>query len=502
MASPANSTTTSSYVHILKSTAMVGGSTVINTAFAIFRNKAMAVLLGPEGLGLMGMYNIIADLTQTLAGFGIQSSGVRQIAEAAGGGDAARIARTTIALRRVSVLLGVAGAALLIAFSLPVANFTFGDGQHAAGIALLSAAVFFRVVSAGQAALIQGMRRIAHLVQINVLGALASTVIGIPLVLFFGEKGIVPALVAMAAVSTFTSWWYSRKIEIAPVVMTARQVGEEAGALLKLGFAFMASGFLAVGAAYAIRIMVLRNGGIEAAGLYQAAWTLGGFYAGFILQAMGADFYPRLTAISADNAECNRLVNEQAQVSILLAGPGLIATLSLAPLVMTLLYSTQFYAAVDLLRWICMGMMLRIVAWPIGFIVLAKGLQKIFFWTEVAAALVHVGLAWLLIARFGTVGAGAAFFGLYVWHSALVYLIARRVSGFRWSAANCRLIAVFLPAAGFVFSLFFVLPFWYATGIGMTIAFISSLWSLRLLLRLLPAGSFPMAVRPWLPKAV
>ena len=45
---------------------------------------------------------------------------------------------------------------------------------------------------------------------------------------------------------------------------------------------------------------------------------------------------------------------------------------------------------------------------------LAKGAQQVFFWTEVAATFVHVGLAWLLVTQVGLAGAGAAFFGLYV----------------------------------------------------------------------------------------
>jgi len=82
----------STHTQILKSTAIIGGASVINVLFAIVRNKAMAVLLGPQGVGLMGLYSSIADLTQTLAALGIQDSGVRQIAEAAGTGDGQRIA--------------------------------------------------------------------------------------------------------------------------------------------------------------------------------------------------------------------------------------------------------------------------------------------------------------------------------------------------------------------------------------------------------------------------
>ena len=108
----------SSHVQILKSTAIIGGASVVNVLFAIVRNKAIAVLLGPQGVGLMGLYSSIADLAQTLAALGIQDSGVRQIAEAVGTGDADRIARTATVLRWVSVALGLLGALLLAAFSL------------------------------------------------------------------------------------------------------------------------------------------------------------------------------------------------------------------------------------------------------------------------------------------------------------------------------------------------------------------------------------------------
>src|SRR5450759_3758202 len=87
------------YGQILKSTALVGGSSVINIAIGIIRTKAIAVLLGPAGFGLAGLYGSVSNLTQSVAGMGINSSGVRQIAEAVGSGDTERIARTAVVLR-------------------------------------------------------------------------------------------------------------------------------------------------------------------------------------------------------------------------------------------------------------------------------------------------------------------------------------------------------------------------------------------------------------------
>ena len=487
-----------SYGQILKSTALVGGSSVVTIAFGIVRTKAIALCLGPAGVGVMGLYSSIADLAYNLAGMGIQSSGVRQIAEAVGSGDQERIARTVVVLRRVSTVLAVCGAGLLLLLASPVSLVTFGGYQQTAGVALLSMAVCFRLLSGGQAALIQGMRRIRDLATMSVLGAVLGTAVTIPLVYFFRERGVVPSLVAVAGTSLLLSWWYARKSRVSAPSIALANLAAEAAALLKLGLAFMASGLLTMGAAYVVRIIVLRNGGFEAAGLYQSAWTIGGLYVGVILQAMGTDFYPRLTAVNSDDTECNRLVNEQARVGLLLGGPGVIATLTLAPLVIAVFYSARFAPAADLLRWICLGMMLRVVAWPMGYIVVAKGAPLTFVWTEVAATTVHVGLAWLLVTRLGLNGSGAAFFGLYVWHGLLIYLVVRRLSGFRWSPENLRLGGTFLLLMGLVFSSCYLLPRWLATVGGLAGAVGTGVYSIRALATLIPAESMPRPVASWM----
>ena len=327
------------YGQILKSSALIGSSSVLTLGISLVRTKVMALLLGPSGVGLLGLYGAIADLAVSITGVGVNSSGVRQIAEAVGTGDSDRIARTATVLRRTSVLLGLIGAVLLIALAAPIASFTFGTTDRTMAVALVSLVVLFRLVADGRAALIQGTRRLADLAKMGVLGAVLGTALGVVTVYLMGEAGVVPALILAAASTLLTSWWYSRKIQFVVPRMLRSDVRREQAALLKLGVAFMASAVMMMGAAYAIRILVTREIGIAAAGLYQSAWAVGGLYVGLILQAMGADFYPRLTAVAHDNAECNRVVNEQAHVSLLLAGPGVLATITLAPLIISLLYT-------------------------------------------------------------------------------------------------------------------------------------------------------------------
>jgi enterobacterial common antigen flippase len=483
-----------SYREILKSTALIGFSSLVNLSIGIVRTKAMAVWLGPAGFGLMGLYSSIADLAQSIAGMGINASGVRQIAEAVGAGDTERIARVAVVLRRTAIVFGALGAGLLIAFSRQVSMLTFGSDQHAIAVMLLSAAVFFSCLSSGQAALIQGMRRISDLVKMGLAGAASGVIVSIPLVYFLRGDGVVPSLIGGAATSLVASWWYSRKIHIRTPSMTVSQIGNEATALLKLGFAFMASGLLMTGASYAIRVFILREVGFEAAGLYQCAWNLGGMYVGVILGSMGTDFYPRLTAAAKDNSTCNRLVNEQTQVSILLAGPGVTATLTLAPLVIALFYSPKFQEAVEVLRWLCLGMALRVISWPMGFIIIAKGARNLFFWSEVAWTMVYVALAWLCVNAFGLNGAGIAFFGSYILHVLMIYAIVRRLSGFQWSAANIRIGLLFISILTAVFLSFYGLSDRLAMPIGILALLACSGYAMRNLLSLVSLNLVPRPI--------
>jgi PST family polysaccharide transporter len=484
-----------SYGQILKSSALIGGSSVFNIGLGMLRTKAIALILGRSGVGLFGIYGTINDLTRSIVGLGVNSSGVRQIAEAVGTGDGQRLARTATVLRQVAFCSGTIGALLLFFFSRPISWLTFKDYNHAGSVTLLALSVFFWDVSQGQMALVQGMRRIADLARISILGAVYGTLFSIPIIYFFHEDGVVPSLVCVAAMGILTSWWYARKIKIERVKLTMQQTKEEISALLRLGVIFMTTGMMPLGAGYLVNIMMLRKFDLAAVGCYQAASVLGLQYVGFITQAMGADFYPRLTAVASDHKECNRLVNEQVEVGLLLAAPGVIATLTFAPLVIWLFYSSAFAPAVEILRWICLGMMMRVASWPMSFVLVARGERKLYFWTELLANGLFIVLIWAGLMIFGLKGSGIAFFSLYAAYWLGVYLIVRRLTGFRWSAANCQLALVFLPVVTLVFVSRYFLPNPAVIALGALLTLAVGIYSLKILCTLVPLERFPGPVR-------
>jgi len=476
-----------SYGQILKSTSIIGGSSVIVILLRIIQAKVTAVLLGPAGVGLIGIYGSVTGLISQISGMGIVNSGVRQIAEARGSSDKIKIERTIYTLRRTAIFLGIIGMLVLLIFRDPICQITFGNTDHAGALGVLSLIIFITSVSGGQTALIQGMRRVGDLARLRIFGALFGVLFSIPLVYFFGERGIVPYLVMVSAMGILTSWWYARKILVSQIRVPLRDMISEAQALLRLGLAFMSSGLMNMGAMYLIRVIVVRKLGLDAVGLLQASTAISTVYVGFILSAMSADFYPRLTSVANDNSVCNRIVNEQAEVSLLLAIPGILATLTFAPYVIQIFYSSKFTPAMDILRWSILGILLRVASWPMAFVLLAKGKGEIYVFTEGLFSLVYLGLVILLIHFFELQGVGMAIFGSYVFYWILLFSVIKKISGFSFSTANLRLYALIVPSAALVFLSIYFLPGIWATATGSMITIAVGFYCLRVLSKVVGA---------------
>jgi PST family polysaccharide transporter len=485
----------SSHRVILRSAAIVGGSQFIAILLSVVRSKAMAMILGPSGFGIIGMFNSITMVFATVSGMGIRQSGVRQIAEAAGSGDERRLSRTIVTLRRVSILTGALGAIALAILAFPLARLSFGATTFGWGLAILSTTLLFGDVANGQAALIQGLRRIGDLARLTVLGSLFGTLFGIPFVYLWGTAGIAPSLVATSMAGLVTSWWYARRIRVAPLRLTWSETWSEARPLARLGFVFMVSAMTTAGAAYFLRVLVARTLGLEALGLYSAAASLASMYVGSVLGAMGADFYPRLTAVAGDDDVCHRLVNEQAEVGLLVAAPGIIATITFAPLVLRLFFSADFAGAVPVLQWQALGTLLMVLSWPISYILLARADVRAYFWAEQITSGVHVLLIWSAVATLGLVGTGVAYFALYALHWCGVYVLVRRRHGFRWSRSNVALWITLLPTAlATLLAMTFMPPLW-GTATGTILAAATSAYCIRRLNRALGVSVLSLLIQ-------
>lgn len=419
----------------------------------LVRTKLVAILLGPPGVGLVGLYESATGLVGTIAGLGIAQSGVRQVAEAHASNDQTRIGDTVRVLRRTCWWTGLLGVLLTACIARLLSQWTFGNNEQTTAIALLGITILFANVSAGQTALLQGARRIADLACLNIASAIGGCVVSLALYAWLGARGIVPALIALAAQNMYLSWWFARRVPVPASQLSWPDAAKQARRFIGLGITFMWSGLLTAAVAWATRALVVRQFGLDANGIYQAAWGISGLFAGFILQAMGKDFYPRLAAVANDRPTMNRLVNEQTEIGILMALPGLLATLVFSPLVIALCYTGEFAEATALLPWFVLGVLGRVLSWPVGFVQVAKGASGWFAATETAASGYQLLLTWAAMKWCGLRGAAIAFAVLYGTYLLGMRWVAGRLSGFEWTASVLRLMRVALVVVLSTFTL-------------------------------------------------
>ncbi len=427
----------SSYRRILKTSSITGGSSVINILIGLLRTKALALLLGPSGVGLVGLYTGLMGTATTIASMGVGMVGTRQIAEAISKEDDDALAIVKRAMFWGVLMLATTGALVVWSLREILAVHVLGSIEHTRMVGWLALGVALSVASASQGALIQGMRRIGDLAKLSVYGSVLNTVLGIGLLWQWGSVALW-AFILIGPLFNFLlgHLYVSRLPKTKDVAISLQDITAQWKIFLRLGLPLMGAGLMQTVVQLWIRVSVSDQLGLEAVGHFQSAWAISMQYIGFVLGAMGADYYPRLTSVIHDKVAASRLVNEQTEVALLLSAPVFIAMIGLAPWVIHLLYSSAFTPAIEVLRWQILGDVLKVVSWPLGFVILAAGAGKTFFWTETTTLLLMGGLIVGLLPHLGLPVTGIAFLACYVYYLPLVYFLAWRSIDFKWTRTN------------------------------------------------------------------
>lgn len=445
----------------------------------MLRMKAAAMILGPAGVGLFGLLQQIMTTASSIAGLGMSSSGTRQIAEASGKSDEGLLLDTRHALFMATNAMALSGGVVVWLLREPIASYALNDPTKSGLVGGLAIGVTLSTAAIAQMSLLNGLRKVGHLARINILSAVTSTLIGIPALVLLGETGLLVMIIAVP----FSNYVFGRLYASGFAKgrhhhTTIEALTTQWHKLLKLGGAFMLAGVVVMVGQLLVRTLVQRELGEAELGYYVAAWTISMTYIGFALNAMSTDYYPRLTSVVGNNVATNNLINEQTEVALLLTAPIFTAMMTLGPWVIELLYSKDFLPADQVLRWQILGDIIKVISWPLGFLILAAADGKKFMATESISVATFLGVVILTMPSMGIVATGASFVAMYAVYLPAVYLLARKRTGFHWNRAV--LFKAFLLFSACL-SIFIASKFndsaTLALGLPVTLAYSISAWT-------------------------
>ena len=311
----------SSYRNIMKATSIFGGVQVFNIIISIIRSKFVAILLGPEGMGITALLRSTIDIVSKLTSMGISESAVKNVAAIAKTGSTTKIKTTISVLRRLTWITGLLGGCVSFFLAPWLSKLTFGNLDYTFAFHWLSISFILDQLSRGQMVILQGLRRIQYLAKANIFGSVIGLIITIPIYYKWGIDGIVPVIIITSLITFALSFYFSNKIKIGKGRINNDDFISEGKNMLAMGIMISLSGLFTMLAAYLVRIYISNTGSISDVGLYSAGFAIITTYTGMVFTAMGTDYYPRLSEVASDEKKTNLTVNQQAEIAVLILAP-------------------------------------------------------------------------------------------------------------------------------------------------------------------------------------
>ena len=468
------------YSHVLKFTGLFGGVQGLNVVIGLVRNKFVALLLGPGGMGLVSLFNTTVQLISQATHLGISFSAVRHISEYYDAENTEKVAHYVKVVRGWCLLTALVGMLVCVVLGPFLSSATFSWGDHTLHFVLLAPAIGMIAITGGETAILKGQRKLGALALVQIVAALASLVISIPIYYFFWQAGIVPVIVLMAFVTMCATLWFSLRLFPLQFGGTYGILGEGME-MVRLGVAYTLAAVIGTASEMLIRSYLNVVGDLDVLGLYNAGYMLTITYAGMVFSAMETDYYPRLSAVQHDIRATNETVNRQMEVSLLLVSPMLAALIIALPVVVPLLFSQEFLPVVGMAQVAALAMYMKVLTLPVAYITLARGYSLSYLFLETSYFVAFVILIFFGYRYWGLFGTGVAITLAHVFEFLLVNAYAYKKYGYR-SSATVYGYAIVQGALGLLaYILTLVADGYLYWAVGALIMMLSGLLSLKAL---------------------
>jgi PST family polysaccharide transporter len=432
----------------LHATSLLTASWFVTLVVGVVSSKVLAVVLEPSGFGYYGLLQSFVELVAMVAGLGMGVGLVRSGANRFAANDQAGVA----SLRQGAWLIfGVTGLLTLVTLAIlraTLSRWMLGTPGHSWAIIFAAIAVLFTVASYIQVNTLNAYHRVKALAHCGVWAKVLGALFAITLVLIWRERGIVAAVIMTGVGAWLASRKFLRK-EVGPLAVRVPFRDAYAGArsLLSIGVPYIGSVALSKGAMLVLPVLVVHMLDTSNVGYYRAAATVAVTYLGFLVTAMGQDYFPRVSSVSDKPDVLRSLVNEQQRLILLLAVPMILGMMALVPYIIPVVYSSRFLPAVELLEWHLIGDVFRLSSWTMSIVILSRCSGKVLLFTEALLAGSTLGMSWLGIRWFGLPGLGIAFLVSNAIYYLAVWLIVRKEINLVWNSANKWMMAVACGAA-------------------------------------------------------
>lgn len=389
--------------------------------------KLVAWLAGPVGVGRLGQFMSVMSLLAVLAGGGISAGVVKYVAEYRD--DPERLARLLGSALGYAMAAACTMACAALLFAQPLATWLLGDPGYESLIRVLAVAQLGIAFVNYVLAVINGFMDVRRLALVQVAGSVLSVGLALGLARWLGLYG---ALLAVVLGQLFwllvglPAWWRSPYFQRGMLRM--RFDREMTRRLAAFSLMSLSSALLPPLVNIAVRDHLAAAFGWQQVGYWQAVTRVSDAYLLFFTTAINIYYLPKL-ASTQDRAALAAELHAAARILLPAAAASAALVYACRGWITWLLFSTDFAPANELYAAQLVGDVVKIAAFILSYLMLAKAMTRLFIVSECVFALSYLVLVFACTARFGLPGAMLAFALNYAAYLLFNLVVVRRYLG-------------------------------------------------------------------------
>ncbi|MCM1309934.1 MAG: oligosaccharide flippase family protein [Bacteroides sp.] len=368
---------------VVKSITLLGSTQGLNMVCSVVRMKILAILVGPAGVGLMGALTQAGDLIAGVSQLNIRTSAVPKLASA----PPETFNSILISVRRYSRVLGCIGMLLMFLLAPWLSTFTFGSAAYAWAYRIVSFSLLFQALQGSELIVLQATGRYKPIATNGLITAVCGLALAVVFYWFLRADGIAPSIVGYALFAWLGAMWFTRHHRITGAKPSWGQSLKVGSGFIAVGVLLTVTSFTTEGVNFLFLAIVRRLSGSDTLGVYQSGYTLVWRYTAIFFTAFSMEFYPRLIKVINRRRHSSLLISHQAIVSTWMMTPCSAAIAILAPWLIPLLFSSDFFAALPYVMWGMVAMTIRPLSITMSYSFLAAGRNKMYALTEILSAL-------------------------------------------------------------------------------------------------------------------
>jgi len=434
----------------LKSIIILCASQVATTLVAIIRNKVLAVILGPSGVGLIAQLTTAQNFISSVVPMGMQVGTISQLCQLK---SQSLIAQCIATSQKVFFWLSMITTVVCLIFIKPITSITLGTNEFFLYMIPMLLGVPFLIQSNVWQSYLLANLEIKIYSKIGILTSFIGLIIVVPMVLIWGLWGAIINVLFIAAINYIIYAIYANKTistSLKAEIKSAPFNVETFKILRRFGWANLPVLALDLGIPFLIRIQIIRDLGLTSNGIYQAVLAISGALLTMPFNALTTYSFPTLSKLS-DYREINGEVNTFSRLLLLICTFSCLIVLLFKDMAVQLLFSPKFFLAVGLLSWQVIGEFFKIVAMAIQLPLQPKERFKARNIINTLQKVVFIIILYLPPAAMRLEGAVWGYAASWFFTLFTAYLYTNRVNGFTFTRTNWRLfltgtIAIFIIA--------------------------------------------------------